>query len=467
MYADDAQSAPADGEHFVRRREHPQQRFGDELEERAADAHDADGREDCQADGLAHAVEFLRAVVVRHDGHHRVVEAEARHEDEALELEVSTEHRGRRLGERDENFVHAEHHHRADGLHDDRRNADGVDVRHRRAVGTDVLEVDLHLGIFLEVQEKAEARADELADDRGDRRARDLHAGKAQKAENQNRVEHDVAHRARDLRDHRKVRPPRGLEQALAVNLQEQSERAADADHHIITAVGNDLRVFRLEAKKRRGERKAEDSKDGGGAERQEKSRARGAVDRLHVLFTQRTREQRVHTDARAHGERDAQRLQRESERHGVHCVLTEPRDEHAVDNVVERLKEHRYHHGPRHVGQQLADGHRAHLVFSGIFFHVSSLLNLFVPTYKIPAPQRRNQSLIIFSATRAWKKFISECKCASNASARSTLQAPLKNVRSTFLNYFFSSPFADFVRYALMKPSRSPSMTDWMLPVS
>ena len=224
MHADDAQRNTADGEHFVRRREHPQQRFGDELEERAADAHDADGREDCQADGLAHAVEFLRAVVVRHDGHHRVVEAEARHEDEALELEVSTEHRGRRLGERDENFVHAEHHHRADGLHDDRRNADGVDVRHRRAVGTDVLEVDLHLGIFLEVQEKAEARADELADDRGDRRARDLHAGKAQKAENQNRVEHDVAHRARDLRDHRKVRPPRGLEQALAVNLQEQSE---------------------------------------------------------------------------------------------------------------------------------------------------------------------------------------------------------------------------------------------------
>ena len=66
-------------------------------------------------------------------------------------------------------------------------------------MGTDVLEVDLHLGIFFEVQEKAEARADELADDRGDRRARDLHAGKAQKAENQNRVEHDVAHRARDL----------------------------------------------------------------------------------------------------------------------------------------------------------------------------------------------------------------------------------------------------------------------------
>ena len=229
---------------------------------------------------------------------------------------------------------------------------------------------------------------------------------------------------------------------------------------HIITAVGDDLRILRLKAEKRCGEQKAEDSKDGGGAERQEKSRARGAVDRLHVLFTQRTREQRVHTDARAHGERDAQRLQRESERYGVHCVLTEPRDEHAVDNVVERLKEHRYHHRPRHVGQQLADGHRAHLVFSGIFFHVSSLLNFFVPTYKIPAPQRRNQSLIIFCRDLCVTKNALQ-------SARSTLQAPLKNVRSTFLNYFFSSPFADFVRYALMKPSRSPSMTDWMLPVS
>ena len=207
--------------------------------------------------------------------------------------------------------------------------------------------------------------------------------GKPRSCRKQNWVEHDVAHRARDLRDHRKVRPPRGLEQALAVNLQEQSERAADADHHIITAVGDDLRILRLKAKKRRGERKAEDSKDGGGAERQEKSRARGAVDRLHVLFTQRTREQRVHTDARAHSERDAQRLQRKSERYGVHCVLTEPRDEHAVDNVVERLKEHRYHHGPRHVGQQLADGHRAHLVFSGIFCHVSSLFTFFVPNIK------------------------------------------------------------------------------------
>lgn len=112
-------------------------------------------------------------------------------------------------------------------------------------------------------------------------------------------------------------------------------------------------------------------AKTAGGAERQEKSRARSAVDRLHVLFTQRTREQRVHTDARAHGERDAQRLQRESERHGVHRVLTEPRDEHAVDNVVERLKEHRYHHGPAMLASSLPMGIVPilfSLVFSAMF---------------------------------------------------------------------------------------------------
>ena len=41
--ADDAQRCLADGERFVRGREQAQQRAGDEFEERAADAHDADG----------------------------------------------------------------------------------------------------------------------------------------------------------------------------------------------------------------------------------------------------------------------------------------------------------------------------------------------------------------------------------------------------------------------------------------
>ena len=370
MQPDDAQRGLADGKSLGRGREEAEQRAGDELKERAAHAHDGNGRDGREAHGLAHAVELSRAVVVGHDGDHRVVEAEAGHEDEALQLEIRAEDRGRRLGEGDEDVIHAKHHHRADGLHDDRGDADGVNVGNGGAVGADARKAQLDLDIFRVVEHKTERRAEKLARDRGEGRARDLKARKAEKAEDQDGVEHDVAHRARDLRDHRKIRAARALQEALGVDLHENAKRAADADADIVLPVGDDLHVFRLQAEVGRGHRKAEEHEDGGGAEREEKSRACRAVHGRLVLLAQRAREQRVHAHTRAHGKGDAQHLQREGERDGVHRVLTEACDKDAVDDVVERLKEHRHHHRPRHVGKELADGHRAHFVFSDVFLH-------------------------------------------------------------------------------------------------
>ena len=62
--ANDAERRFADGKRLVRGREQAQQRAGDELKERAADAHDDNSCDGRQANGFAHAVELSRAVIV-------------------------------------------------------------------------------------------------------------------------------------------------------------------------------------------------------------------------------------------------------------------------------------------------------------------------------------------------------------------------------------------------------------------
>ena len=99
-------------------------------------------------------------------------------------------------------------------------------------------------------------------------------------------------------------------------------------------------------------------------AQREEQADVRRAVRARLILLAQRAGEQGVHAHARAAGKGDAQRLERECERHGVHCVLTELCHKDAVHHVVERLKQHGYHHRHRHAEEQPADRHGAHFIF-------------------------------------------------------------------------------------------------------
>ena len=310
--ADDAQRGPADGQHLLRGGEETEQRTGDDLEERKTHAHDGDGCDSRKADRPAEALRLARTVVVRNDRHHRVIQAEDGHENEALELEVRAEHRRRRLGKGDEDLVHAEHHHRADGLHDDGRHADRVDLLDRRGVRTDLAAAQMHVGIAREVEIEADGRADELTDNGGDRRTGDLQPREAEQAENEDGVENDVGGRAGDLRDHGEVRASRRLQQALIIHLEEQADRAADADGHIVASVSDDLRVVRLKAEERSRKRPANEGEEHKIAQRQKQSHIRRAVRARLILLAQRAGEQRVHTHTRAAGKGDAQRLERE-----------------------------------------------------------------------------------------------------------------------------------------------------------
>ena len=131
------------------------------------------------------------------------------------------------------------------------------------------------------------------------------------------------------------------------------------------------IAVCQTREEERTGQKRADQREQHVGAAEQEHARIGRAVDLLLLLRSERAREQRVHADCRAGAKGDHQVLQRERQRHGIQCVFTDARDEHAVHHVVERLHQHRDHHRDRHIGQQLADRHRPHLVFRNSFSHI------------------------------------------------------------------------------------------------
>ena len=134
------------------------------------------------------------AVVIGDNGHHAVVQAEDRHEDEALELEIGAEHGGGGGGEDEEDLVHAEGHHRADGLHDDGGDAHPVDLLGHDGVPADVLPVRcecpwLHLRFTIRRQRSPPRSVQQRWPQR--RRPRSIR-GSAAQAEDQNGVHDDV-----------------------------------------------------------------------------------------------------------------------------------------------------------------------------------------------------------------------------------------------------------------------------------
>ena len=147
--ADDPEGRDADGDHVRRVVEHADQGGRHDLENRKAHQHDAHGDGHAQLDGGDDPFPLLCAVVVGDDGDHAVVQAEDRHEDEALELEVHAQHGDGRGGKHQQDLVEQEGHDRHDGLHDNGRDAHLVDLADHVEAGTESPETKLQLLVFL------------------------------------------------------------------------------------------------------------------------------------------------------------------------------------------------------------------------------------------------------------------------------------------------------------------------------
>ena len=366
--ADDAQGGHTDGQHVGGRFKQAEDIRREELNDHQAHQHDGHGQEGAEFHRIHQAFTLTGTVVVGDDGHHAVVEAEHRHEHEALELEIHVEHGhgGGREGEQD--LVHTEGHHRADGVENDGRRAHGVDVSDHRAVGAEAPEGWVDIVVAGEVEQHRQDGRHGLAQDGGCGSPRHLHAGEGAQAEDEHRVHDDVDDGPGALGDHGVEGAPGGLEQPFEHNFQEQPEGQAAADAHIGGAGGDDIGDIGLYSDEGVGQGEPGHRKDQRGEHRQKHAVFRRAVGGIIVLLPQAAGEEGVHTYAGAHAHGDQQILKRE---HHAHCrqgVLAELGHEIAVHHIVERLHQHGDHHRQRHGEHQPPDRHGAHFVFPQFF---------------------------------------------------------------------------------------------------
>ena len=119
-------------------------------------------------------------------------QAKDRHEHKGLELIIDAQHRDGRFGEGRKDLVEAHHQEGADGLHDHRGDAHGVDIPDGGAVETEAFEGHMDCMAFAEHHIEAVAHGQNLTGDGGYRRAQDAHLGQAEQAEDQNGVQNDV-----------------------------------------------------------------------------------------------------------------------------------------------------------------------------------------------------------------------------------------------------------------------------------
>lgn len=287
------------------------------------------------------ALFVARAEIVGNDRHHTVVEAEDRHEEEALQLEVNAENGSRRRREHQQDLVHSESHDRTDRHHQNRRDADYVDGFDGLCIEAHFFERQVDIRIFARIVENAEDHRDDLSEDGRDSCSGNAHLRETEQTENQDRIEDDVEDRAESLRDHIVKGQSGRLQQPLHVDLHEYAERADADDGHILCPVLKNLRITCLCGEERARAENTDQGEHEITAKCEQDTVVGSPVCLLVILFAETSGEQCVDADACTGGNRNHQILNRESERHGCQGIFVDLRYEHAVNDIVQRLHKH------------------------------------------------------------------------------------------------------------------------------
>ena len=259
--ADDAQGGNADGKHLLGCVEDAQKLLCEGPEKNHADNHNGNGIGHRKAHGFHQAVRLSCAVVEANDWHHAVVQTEYRHKDEALQLEVYAEYRRCRRGKANQNLIHAEGHHRADGCHADGRNPDGINALDCVCLQMIFFRIDDDIIIFLFIEEARQRCRTNLPDYSCDSRTTHPKPWCAEQPENQNRVQNDVHDCAKPLCQHGIDGSARCLQNTLKPELQKDCCGKQAADTQILCPQLHNFKVRGLRAEKQAAAENSEQCK--------------------------------------------------------------------------------------------------------------------------------------------------------------------------------------------------------------
>ena len=315
--------------------------------------------------GFGDALRLPCAVVEGDNGNGGIVQAEQRHKEEALELEIDAEHVHGDLAvlraELVKHLVDANVHHRANAGHDDGGHAYRQNRAHNVLLGLEVPQTQLDIGVEFQIENDRQGGCHPLTDDRCQRRTGDAELGEGTQTENQAGIQDDVDDGAGALGHHGKHGAARGLQQPLRQHLYENTQRQQAADADVLGAEFHGQRRVGHHIKIGAGAYQTKYHEQHRGDEYQEEAVAGGAVCPLLVAFAQGFTQQGIYTHTDAGGEADEDVLHRKGQRHGRNgalpdgilgevLVIGDAGNKIAVHHVVQRLHQHGDNHGGGHI---------------------------------------------------------------------------------------------------------------------
>ena len=260
--------------------------------------------------------------------------------------------------------VHAQVHHRGQGLHQDGGDAYTKHGADDGAVRAEAPEGEAHDGAAPH-HTQPHHHAHHLAQHSGQRGAGHLHPGEGADAEDEEGVQNQIDDRADALDDHRAHSVAGCLKGALSGKLHADADGGPSDDGEILDAVVDHLGLpGGEEPHKDGGQAHPQDQKDHPADQIDEVAVGHYPVGLVGPALPQPAGQQGVEAHAGAYAHGDHQGLDRVDKRQGYKPVGAELGHEHAVHQIIEGLDQHGQHHGPGHVQQQPAHRHDCHLVF-------------------------------------------------------------------------------------------------------
>ena len=292
------------------------------MEQQNAEDHDSDGDQSRQTNGIHDPLAVPCTIIVCDDRNHTIVDPEDRHENKTLQLKIDTEYSSSRRIEDQKDFVKAKYHDRADGLHDDGRNADSIDFADDLFVWPEFLHVDTDLFVDADVEKGAQSSADDLSDHGRDGGSCHLQPRKAEQSEDQDRIQDDIDNGAGSLGDHSVKSFAGCLEKSFHGNLYVNADGADGDDFHILDPILDDRFLRRLRNEKQPGAKDPDKSGEQKADDCKKNAVFRRKVGLFKLFFAQAAGKEGIDADTGTDAYGDHQILDRKSKRYGGQCVL-------------------------------------------------------------------------------------------------------------------------------------------------
>ena len=296
---------------------------------------------------------LLRAVVVADEGAHPLYDAADGQVKEGLELVVDAQHHHIALGEGGQQVVQEGDQQGGQGQIQDGRHADGIEASFQRGVGPQGLPAQADGRCSGAVDHEVEDEGDGLTDAGGQRCTGDAQRGHRAEAEDEDGVQQDIAHAARDEGEHGELHPAHSLKDLLEGEAghvhdgKEEDDGGIGDAHRDDGAVGGEP-----------GEEAGHDGRGQQGAQEAVEHReghavGGGCIGLVMVACAPIEGDKGVDAHAEADGDSVHEVLDGEHEGEGRHGLLIDLGHEEAVHDVVQRVHQHGDDVGQSHRHQQ------------------------------------------------------------------------------------------------------------------